>query len=290
MRTPYRLTLLPLLLTLPTMCFADISKDVQKCHQSQNGPDRAACFQKLIPHLDDLSKQGVGNTSWAESLKEAYGATAQFAKLSEAERRIEIDGGSDKLLSTVLAQTNNKTQAYMAVAQYFQALGPNWQEAAKRAETLGKIKEHENAELPPSIKTQIADAIHAVQPGAPSVSASSSSTVPPGTGDFSHCLKSVALSDQGDASGRHQATVTLQNTCSQSLNVNICIKSERAQCWTCKIIPLAPNQSADGPVSMGYGDCTSTTCNGVSVVFNAVPQGSDPPKPHVDDSCQSGQR
>lgn len=180
MRTPYRLTLLPLLLTLPTMCFADISKDVQKCHQSQNGPDRAACFQKLIPHLDDLSKQGVGNTSWAESLKEAYGATAQFAKLSEAERRIETDGGADKLLSTVLGQTNNKTQAYMAVAQYFQALGPNWQEAAKRAETLGKIKEHENAELPPSIKTQIADAIHAVQPGAPSASASSSSTVPPG--------------------------------------------------------------------------------------------------------------
>jgi len=291
MRIHYRLVLLPLLLILPTICFADIDKDVQKCRQSQDGNFRASCFQKLIPRLDELSKQGLGNTNWAEALKEAYGATAQFDKFLATDRRIQIDAGADKLLSTVLSQTNDKKQAYIAVAQYFQALGPEWQDAAKRAQALGKLKENEIAELAPSIKIQVADAIHAVQPNAngPSTSATPTPAANTGTGDFSHCLKSVALSDQGNAAGRHQATVTVRNTCSQSLNVNICIKSERAQCWTCQIIPLAPNQSADGPSSTGYGDCTSATCTGVSVVFNATPEPA-PPKPKVDDSCQSGNR
>lgn len=288
MRTRYRSMFLPLLLFLPTICFADIDKDVQKCRKTQDGTLRASCFQKLIPRLDELSRQGVGNTNWAESLKEAYGATAQFDKFLAANRTIQIDVGADKLLSTVLAQTNNKTQAYIAVAQYFQALGPEWQEAAKRAQTMGKFKENEIAELTLSIKSQVADAIHAVQPNgnAPSDSATSASTANPATGDFSHCLKSVSLSDEGNSAGRHQATVTVENTCSQSLNFNVCIKSERAACWTCKIIPLNPGQSSDGPSSTGYGDCTSATCNGISVVFNATPQAA-PPKPNVDDSCHA---
>ena len=261
------------------MCLADINKDLQKCRQSQNGPFRAACFQKLIPELDALSRQGVGNTPWAESLKEAYGATAQFNKLSEAERRIQIDATADRLLSAILAQTNNKIQAYSAVAQYFQALGAEWQEAARRAEALGKSKGSKRVELESSIRTQAADAIQAMQPNG-SAAATSVSAAIPGAGDFSHCLKSVALSDEGNSSGRHQATVTIENTCSQPLNFNICIKSERASCWTCKIIPLSPGQSADGPSSTGFGDCTSATCTGVSVAFNAVAQG-DPPKPNV---------
>ena len=122
----YRLVLLPLLLILPTICFADIDKDVQKCRQTQDGNFRASCFQKLIPRLDELSKQGVGNTNWAEALKEAYGAMAQFDKFLATDRRIQIDSRADKLLSTVLSQTNDKKQAYIAVAQYFQALGPEW--------------------------------------------------------------------------------------------------------------------------------------------------------------------
>jgi len=280
----YRL-MFPLLgLLFPATSFADVNKDLQKCRQSQDATSRAACFQKLIPHIDDMSKRDVGNQDWAEALKEAYEATGQLDKVPEAEHRIHIIAGADKLLSGVLAQTNSKTQAYVAVVQYYHALGPGWAEAANRAESRGKVKGHEGDYLGPAITSQITDAVNAVRSSAHTPSASTASTLSPGTGLYNNCLNAVTDSDQGSSSGRHLATVTVKNSCSQFLTFYVCIKSDRAQCWTCKSIGLNPGQHANGPSSTGFGDCASANCTGVSLMFNAAAQGN-PPKPNVDDSC-----
>jgi hypothetical protein len=279
----------PLLLILPVICFADIDKDVRKCRQAQNGNVRASCFNKLIPRIDELSRGIPGDTAWSEALKEAYGATAQFDKIPEAEHRIQVNANANKLQTSVLAETNSKARAYAAVAQYYEALGPEWAEAAKRAEALGASEGRDTGELPPSIKVQIADAINAVQPSVRSASPSSTAT-PTSAADLSNkCIKASTVSDDSDFSGRHVASVTLRNTCSQTLNAYICVKSDRAQCFTCKIIPLNPGQEAKGPTSIGFGDCTASTCNGVSVVYNVAAE-ANPQKPNVDDSCQAKPR
>jgi hypothetical protein len=285
MRLRHRLRLL-LLLVLPTLCFADIDKDVKKCRQQQSGNVRAACFNKLIFRIDELSRKTPGDTSWSEALREAYGATGQFDKLPEADHRIQINAGASKLQSSVLAETNSKAQAYMAIAQYYEALGPEWSEAANRARSLSKSEGRDTGDLPPSIKTQVADAVKIVQPNARPASASTAAT--PGSSiDLSNkCIRASTLSDDSDFSGRHVASVTLRNVCSQALNAYICVKSDRAQCFTCKIILLAPGQEAKGPTSIGFGECTASTCNGVSVVYN-VATDANPLKPNVDDSCQA---
>ena len=289
MRVPHRLIPL-LLLLLPAICFADVDKDLQKCRQSQNGNPRAACFNKLIPRIDELSRKIPADTTWAEALKEAYGATGQFDKIPEAERRIQINAGANKLQSSVLAETNNKAQAYKAVAQYYEAIGPEWSEAAKRAESLSKSEGRGSSDLSPSIKTQVADAVNAVQPRAATPSASAPLILSPAGTDLQNkCIKATTVADEGSSSGRHLATVTVRNTCSQALTAYVCVKSDRAQCWTCKTIALNPGQEAKGPTSIGFGDCTASTCNGVSVVYNASTQ-ANPPKPNVDDSCQAKPR
>src|ERR1700761_8320263 len=96
MRVRYRLILLSLLF-LPATCFANIDKDLQKCRQTNDGPSRATCFNKLIPHIDELSRQTPGDTAWAEALREAYGATGQFDKIAEADHRIRVNAGASKL-------------------------------------------------------------------------------------------------------------------------------------------------------------------------------------------------
>ena len=288
MRVRHRLISLSLML-LPAICSADIDKDLRKCRQTQSGNSRASCFNKLIPRIDELSRKNPGDTTWSEALKEAYGATAQFDKLPEVERRIQINAGANKLQSGVLAETNSKSQAYMAVAQYYEALGPKWSEAAKRAESLGKSEGHNAGELTPAIKTQIADAVTAVQPNVRPPAASSPATLTSDIDFQNKCIKSSTLTDDSDFSGRHLATVTVRNTCSQALTVYLCVKSDRAQCWTCKTIGLNAGQEGKGPTSVGFGDCTAGACNGVSVVYNASTQ-SNPPKPNVDDSCQAKSR
>jgi hypothetical protein len=289
MRVWHRLTPVLLLLILPAVCFADIDKDLQKCRQQQSGNARAACFNKLIPRIDELSRKTPGDTTWSEALKEAYGATAQFDKLADADHRIQINAGASKLQSNVLAETNNKAQAYIAVAEYYEALGPDWKEAANRARSLTKSESHDAGDLPPSIKTQIADAVTAVQPKARQVSASAAAA-PASSIDLSNqCIKSSTLNDDSDFSGRHLASVTLRNVCPQNLNAYICVKSDRAQCFTCKIVAIASGQEAKGPTSIGFGDCTASTCNGVSVVYNVATDAS-PQKPNVDDSCQAKTR
>ncbi len=283
--------LIPLwLLLCPAICFADVDKDLQKCRQSQNGSPRAACFNKLIPRIDELSRKTPADTTWAEALKEAYGATGQLDKIPEAERRIQINVEANKLQSSVLAGTNSKAQAYKAVAQYYEALGPEWSEAAKRAESLSKSEGRESGELAPSIKTQVADAVNAVQPKVATPSGSAPLILSPAGSDLQNkCIKATTVDDDSSSSGRHLATVTVRNTCSQALTAYVCVKSDRAQCWTCKIIPLNPGQDAKGPTSIGFGDCTSSTCTGVSVEYNASAHGT-PPKPNVDDSCQGKPR
>lgn len=287
----YRVMLPSLVLIFPIICVADIDKDLRKCRESHNATARAACFQKLIPRLDERSREIPADTSWAEALKEAYEATIQLDKLSEAARRIQIGEGAKKLISSVLEETNSKAQAYAAVAQYYEALGPEWEEAAKRAEGLEKAEQHENGELPPSIKRQIAEAVNAVQPKAqtPSHSASIPLILHSGIELQNECIKSPSVSDEGSPSGRHVATVTVRNSCSQALTIYLCVKSDRARCWTCKTISLNPGQETQGPSSIGFGDCTGSNCNGVSVQYNAATQGS-PPKPNVDDSCQGKTR
>jgi hypothetical protein len=288
MHVRHRLVFL-VLLVLPAICFADIDKDLQKCRQSQDANSRAACFKKLIPHIDDLSRGTPGDTSWAEALKEAYEATGQSDKIPEAERRIQISAGAKKLLSRVLAETNSKAQAYTAVAQYYDALGPDWKVAAKRAGSLAKSDGHENGDLAPSVKTEIADAVNAAQPNVRTLPPSAPLILNSGFDLQNNCIKSSTVSDDSSASGRHVASVTVRNVCSQALTVYLCVKSDRAQCWTCKTIGLNPKQEAKGPTSIGFGECTEGSCNGVSVVYNAATQGS-PPKPSVDDSCQGKAR
>ena len=283
------LLILLLLLILPLVCSADIDKDLQKCRQAKDGPTRAVCFNKLIPRIDELSRKFPGDTAWSEALKEAYGATAQFDKIAEAEHRIQINAGANRLQSSVLAETNSKTQANKAVAQYYEALGPEWSEAAKRAESLGKSGGRDAGALPPSVKTQVADAVNAVQPSARTPSASTPVTPTSGIDLSNKCIKASTISDDSDNSGRHIASVTLRNTCSQALNAYICVKSDRAPCFTCKIIALNPGQEAKGPTSIGFGDCTASTCNGISVVYNVATQ-ANPQKPNVDNSCQAKTR
>jgi hypothetical protein len=284
----HRLNLLLLLLLIPTLCSADINKDLKKCRQTQDGPSRAACFNKLIPRIDELSKSTPADTPWAEALKEAYGATGQFDKIAEADRRIQIGAGASKLLSSVISETNSKPQGYTAVAQYYEALGPEWTEAAKHASSLGKSNRNGIGDLPESIRTQVADAVKIAQQRdlhSSTPAASPPVTLTPGIGLQNKCIKSTTVSDDSDFSGRHLASVTVRNTCSEALTVYLCVKSDRAQCWTCKRVGMNPGQEAKGPTSIGFGDCTNSSCNGVSVIYNASAQGN-PPKPNVDDSCQ----
>jgi hypothetical protein len=277
------------LLVLPAVCSADIDKDLQKCRRSPDANSGAACFRKLIPHIDDLSRETPGDSSWAKALKEAYEATGRSDKIPEADRRIQIGESAKKLLSDVLAETKSEGQAYAAVAQYYEAFGPDWREAAKRAESLSKAKESESSELAPAIKTQVAAAVHAAQPNVRTLLPSTPLILGSGVDLQNKCIKASTVSDDSNASGRHTANVTVRNVCSQALTVYLCVKSERAQCWTCKTIGLNPNQEAKGPTSVGFGDCAEGTCNGVSVVYNATTQGN-PPKPSVDDSCQGKPR
>jgi hypothetical protein len=218
-------------------------------------------------------------------LKEAYEATGQSDKVPEAERRIQIGAAAKKLFSSLVVETNSKGQAYAAIAEYYEAFGPQWREAAKRAESLGKSVGSKSGELTPAIKTQVTDAVNAAQPNVRTLSPSTPLMLGAGVDLQNKCIKASTVSDDSNASGRHTASVTVRNVCSQALTVYLCVKSDRAQCWTCKTIGLNPNQEAKGPTSIGFGDCTAGTCNGVSVVYNAATQGN-PPKPSVDDSCQ----
>jgi hypothetical protein len=278
-----------LFLIFPAICAADADKDLQNCRQSQDAHFRAACFKKLIPHIDDLSRETPGDTSWAEALKEAYEATEQSDKIPEVERRIQISAGAKKLLSNVLAETKSEDQAYTAVSQYYEAFGPDWQEAAKRAESLSTSKGSENGELPAAIKSQVAAAVNAAQPNVRTLSPSTPLMLGGEVDLQNKCIKASTVSDDSNASGRHTASVTVRNVCSQALTVYLCVKSDRAQCWTCKTIVLNSNHKAQGPTSIGFGDCTAGTRNGVQVVYNAATQGN-PPKPSVDDSCQGKAR
>jgi hypothetical protein len=289
MRVRHRWILL-LLILLPAICSADIDKDLQKCRRSHDAVSRATCFKKLIPRIDDLSKQTPGDTNWAEALKEAYEATRETDKVPEAERRIQINATANKLQSSVLAETNSKAQACMAVAQYYGALGPKWSEAAKRSESAANSEASGTTELTPSVKSQVTDAVSAAQKNVRTQSAPVPLILSPAGAELqNNCIKAAGVSDDSNSSGRHEATATVRNTCSQALTVYLCVKSDRAQCWACKTINLKPGQQAQGPVSIGFGDCTSNNCKGVSVVYNATAQGN-PPKPNVDDSCQGKTR